>query len=96
MTPEGTNFQVFRNFDKQGNGTVPAVEVKRVLISIGDKLNDEEADHILEGMQNSYGNVNYEGGFYQSRITLCEIRYRMNQSDIKRVERERLVDTRGY
>lgn len=58
---ESSLFQVLQNFDKQGNGSMPSAEIKRVLTSIGDKLSEEEAQQIVEGFENSYGNVKYEG-----------------------------------
>ncbi|XP_003741014.1 myosin-2 essential light chain [Galendromus occidentalis] len=52
--------EVLRNFDRQGNGFMQTAELKRILTSIGDKLSEEEAQQILEGIENSYGNINYE------------------------------------
>jgi len=52
--------EVLRNFDREGNGYILSVEMKRILTSIGDKLSEEEAEQILEGLEDSQGNINYE------------------------------------
>lgn len=52
---------MLRNFDKEGNGFILAVEMRRILTSIGDRLTEEEAEQILEGLEDSQGNINYEG-----------------------------------
>lgn len=57
---EGDFVEVLRNFDKEGNGFILAVEMRRILTSIGDRLTEEEAEQILEGLEDSQGNINYE------------------------------------
>ncbi|OQR72519.1 myosin-2 essential light chain-like [Tropilaelaps mercedesae] len=48
---------------REGNGFIQAVEMRRILTSIGDRLTEEEAEQILEGLEDSQGNINYEGRF---------------------------------
>lgn len=47
-------------------------ELKRILTSIGDKMSAEEAQEVLDGVENSYGNVNYEGKRDQIRFLFVE------------------------
>ncbi|XP_065185658.1 myosin-2 essential light chain-like [Sycon ciliatum] len=49
-----------RVFDKDGNGTINSVELRHVLTSLGEKLNEEEVDQLLTGMEDSNGQVQYE------------------------------------
>ncbi|XP_022082030.1 myosin-2 essential light chain-like [Acanthaster planci] len=47
-------------FDKDGNGTISAAELRHVLTSLGEKMTDEEVTVILQGLEDSQGHVNYE------------------------------------
>nr|CAA76405.1 calmodulin [Geodia cydonium] len=48
-------------FDKEGNGFINSAELRHVLTSLGEKLNDEEVDQLLQGIEiDSQGQVNYE------------------------------------
>lgn len=41
----------FQVFDKEGNGFIGAGELRYVLTSLGEKLNDDEVDELLKGVQ---------------------------------------------
>ncbi len=49
-----------RVFDKDGNGTISAAELRHVLTSLGEKMSDEEVTNLLQGMEDLQGQVNYE------------------------------------
>lgn len=38
-------------------------ELRHVLLALGERLNMEEADELLKGVEDSEGMVNYEGKF---------------------------------
>ncbi len=51
-----------RVFDKDGNGTINAAELRRVLTSLGEKLSDDDVDALLANVKvDARGGVNYEG-----------------------------------
>merc|ERR1711936_552406 len=50
----------FRVFDKEQNGTISSAELRHILISLGEKLTEEEVDQLLVGQVDSQGNIQYE------------------------------------
>ena len=51
----------FRVFDKEGNGLISSVELKHIMMSIGDKMTEEEADEMVnEADIDEDGMINYE------------------------------------
>ena len=51
----------FRTFDKDGNGTIPADELRNVMTSIGDVLSEEEVEEMIrEADINGDGVIYYE------------------------------------
>jgi len=62
--PAGTAEEFIRGFqvfDKEGNGTIGAGELRYVLTQLGEKMSDEEVDELLKGIQiGPDGSVNYE------------------------------------
>ena len=51
----------FRVFDKEGNGLISSVELKHIMMSIGDKMPEEEADEMVnEADIDEDGMINYE------------------------------------
>lgn len=54
--------QSFRIFDKDGNGYISAAELKHVMLSLGEKLTDEEIEEMInEADANNDGQVDYDG-----------------------------------
>ena len=49
-----------RHFDKDGNGFISSAELRHLLTTLGEKLLDDEVEHLLTGQEDSQGNVNYE------------------------------------
>ena len=51
----------FRVFDKEGNGLIASAELKHIMMSIGDKMTEEEADEMVnEADIDEDGMINYE------------------------------------
>jgi len=49
-----------RHFDKDGNGFISSAELRHLLTTLGEKLSDDEVEHLLAGQEDSHGNVHYE------------------------------------
>jgi len=49
-----------RHFDKDGNGAISSAELRHLLTTLGEKLNDDEVEQLLAGHEDSQGNINYE------------------------------------
>lgn len=47
----GMIFVGLRVFDKDGNGTINAAELRRVLTSLGEKLTDEDVDSLMQNIK---------------------------------------------
>ncbi|KAK8918895.1 hypothetical protein KSP39_PZI021151 [Platanthera zijinensis] len=53
--------EVFKVFDREQNGFISATELKNVLINLGEKLTDEEAEQMIkEADFDGDGKVNYD------------------------------------
>ena len=51
----------FRVFDKEGNGLISSAELKHIMMTIGDKMTEEEADEMVnEADIDEDGMINYE------------------------------------
>ena len=54
--------EAFRVFDKDGNGFISAAELRQVMISLDEKLTDQEIDEMIkEADTDGDGQVNYDG-----------------------------------
>ena len=54
--------EVFRGFDKDGNGFISAAELRLVMSNLGEKLTDEQVDEMIRKADiDGDGQVNYEG-----------------------------------
>ena len=57
-----TRFQAFRYFDKDGDGTISASEIRSVMDALGEDLSDTEIDEMIaEADRKGLGGVTYEG-----------------------------------
>ena len=53
--------EAFRVFDKDGNGTISAAELRHVMTNLGEKLTDQEVDEMIrEADVDGDGQINYE------------------------------------
>ena len=51
----------FRVFDKEGNGLISSAELKHIMMNIGDKMTEKEADEMVnEADIDEDGMINYE------------------------------------
>lgn len=51
----------FRVFDKEGNGLIATAELKHIMMTIGDKMTEAEADEMIhEADIDDDGVINYE------------------------------------
>lgn len=62
MDPEKEMRDAFRVFDKDGNGYISKYELKSVMHSLGEKLNDQEIEEMIRAADaDKDGAINYSG-----------------------------------
>jgi len=50
----------FRVFDKEQNGSMSSAELRHLLVSLGERLSDDEVNELFVGQEDTHGNINYE------------------------------------
>ena len=50
----------FKVFDKDGNGRISSIELKHILTKLGERLSEDEADTILNSLEDSDGMVKFD------------------------------------
>ena len=54
--------EAFKVFDREGNGFITSLEIRRVMTNLGNKLTDDEVDEMVrEADLDGDGQINYEG-----------------------------------
>uniref|UniRef100_A0A914S4B6 EF-hand domain-containing protein n=1 Tax=Parascaris equorum TaxID=6256 RepID=A0A914S4B6_PAREQ len=53
-------------FDKEECGKIMAAELRHILLALGERLNKDEVEEIMKGVEDAEGMVNYEGYFFHS------------------------------
>lgn len=71
MDPEKEMRDAFRVFDKDGNGYISKSELKSVMHSLGEKLNDQEIEEMIRAADaDKDGAINYSGISYIAFIVI--------------------------
>lgn len=63
----------FRVFDKDSNGLISAAELRHLLTQLGERLTEKEVDILLAGLEDSQGQVPYEGIIYDCDIITLQL-----------------------
>ncbi len=57
---EGDFIEGLRVFDKDSSGMIHSAEFRHLLTAFGERFTDEEAELVLNGLEDHHGNINYE------------------------------------
>ena len=52
--------EAFRIFDRDSNGKVSVAEIRHLLTSLGETLKSSDVDHLVAGLEDENGMLNYE------------------------------------
>ena len=53
-------FRVFRVFDKDANGTISSAELRHLLTTLGEKMEEVDVENLIAPFEDQHGNINYE------------------------------------
>jgi Ca2+-binding EF-hand superfamily protein len=53
-------YEGLKVFDKDGMGFISSAELRHVLMNLGEKLNNDEVNYLLQGQEDLNGCVNYD------------------------------------
>ncbi len=63
---------LFRVFDKEGNGNISAAELRHVMTNLGEKLSEDQVHEMLQAAEaDEHGEINYKGINFVLCITNC-------------------------
>ena len=50
-----------RVFDKDSNGTISSAELRHLLTTLGEKMEEVDVENLIAPFEDQHGNINYEG-----------------------------------
>lgn len=50
----------FRVFDKDANGTIASAELRHLLTTLGEKMEEVDVENLIQPFEDQHGNINYE------------------------------------
>jgi len=50
----------FRVFDKDANGTISSAELRHLLTTLGEKMEEVDVENLIAPFEDQHGNINYE------------------------------------
>jgi myosin light chain 6 len=50
----------FRVFDKDSNGTISSAELRHLLTTLGEKMEEVDVENLIAPFEDQHGNINYE------------------------------------
>jgi len=60
VTPMNEFVDGLRVFDKDGNGLIPATELRHLLTTLGERLTDDEVEQLIHEFEDKQGMIVYE------------------------------------
>ncbi|XP_032097911.1 myosin light polypeptide 6-like [Sapajus apella] len=52
--------EAIQMFDKEGNGTIMGVEISQGVVTLGEKMTEEEVEMLVAGHEDSNGSIRHE------------------------------------